>query len=59
MIYRLITILKSEGFSILLIKILAKILREEICCQVAKNKAQKIIEKNHKSVIAYGPSAAT
>jgi len=55
MIRRIIRVIKRDGASLFLIRLLAKILRVDIGYQASKNKAWQILEKKYGHVIAYGP----
>tara|TARA_Y100000389_G_scaffold18702_1_gene16215 strand:+ start:717 stop:1532 length:816 start_codon:yes stop_codon:yes gene_type:complete len=55
MIRRIILVIKRDGVSLFLIRLLAKILHVDIGYQAAKNKAWQILEKKYGHVIAYGP----
>ncbi len=54
MIRRIVRVIKRDGVSVFLIRVLAKILRVDIGYQVAKNKAWQILEEEYGLVIAYG-----
>jgi predicted O-methyltransferase YrrM len=59
MIKRIIRVMKRDGISLFLIRVLAKILRAEIGYpfgyQAAKNKVWQILEEKYGLIIAYGP----
>lgn len=55
MISRLQNALKSDGLSMLLVRVLAKILRVDIGFRAAKNKAWKILQAKYNLVVAHGP----
>ena len=55
MINRVLKALKRDGVSLLLVRMLAKILRVDIGYQAAKNKARQILEEKYGLVVAHGP----
>lgn len=55
MIKRIIRVIKRDGISLFIIRVLARILRVDIGYQAAKNKAWKILESKYGNEIAYGP----
>lgn len=61
MIKRILRVLKRDGLSLLLIKVLAKVLRVDISLgagvQQAKNKAWNVLLQKHNYIVAYGPFA--
>ena len=55
MIKKIYRVLKCDGFSLFLIKVIARILSVDIGVQAAKNKAWDILLKKHSYLVAYGP----
>ena len=55
MISRIARVIKRDGISLFIIRVLARILRVDIGYQAAKNKAWNILEEKYDHVIAYGP----
>jgi len=55
MISQIQRILKRDGLSMLLIRILAKILHVDIGFRAAKNKAWKILQAKYNLVVGHGP----
>lgn len=55
MIRRIIRVIKRDGVSIFLVRVLAKILRVDIGYQAAKNKVWQILEEKYGLVVAHGP----
>lgn len=55
MVARLIKVLRRDGLSFLIVRLIANILRVEIGIQRAKNKAWAILKERYSFVIAHGP----